>query len=160
METKEKLKHKTISLKKTFSLPLDKVWKAWTEPESFKKWWGPHNYTCPFCTIDLKVGGKYLASMKANTGEEMYSTGTYKEIIPREKLVVTDSFSDKNGNITPPPENMPGEWPKEMIITVEMQERNSKTEFSLTHEKMPVEMYEDCIKGWEESLDKLEKNLK
>ena len=34
-------KQKTITIKRTFNLPLTTVWKAWTEPESFKKWWGP-----------------------------------------------------------------------------------------------------------------------
>ena len=40
-----------------FNAPLSKVWKAWTEPESVMKWWGPENFTAPVVKIDLKVGG-------------------------------------------------------------------------------------------------------
>ncbi len=32
---------KTVNIKRTFDLPLETVWKAWSEPESLKKWWGP-----------------------------------------------------------------------------------------------------------------------
>ena len=46
---------KTITIKRIFNLTLVSVWKAWTEPESAKKWWGPKEYTCPYCSIDFKV---------------------------------------------------------------------------------------------------------
>jgi uncharacterized protein YndB with AHSA1/START domain len=128
--------------------------------EANKKWWGPSDYTCTFCKIDLNVGGKYLSNMKNKKGEEMFGTGVYKEIVPKKKLVMTDNFSDEKGNITGPPKGMPGDWSKEMVVTIDLQDKNGKTEFSLTHQGLPVEAYEDCIKGWNESLDKLEKNLK
>jgi uncharacterized protein YndB with AHSA1/START domain len=161
METKEKsaLKHKTILIKRTLNLPVETVWKAWTEPETFKKWWGPYDYTCTVCTIDLEVGGKYLYNMKEKNGDEMFGTGTYKEIVPNKKLVMTDNFSDENGNITDAPKGMAGDWSKELLITVELQEKNGKTEFSLTHQGIPVEASDDCITGWNESIDKLEKQL-
>lgn len=162
METKEKsaLKHKTVFIKRTFNLPIDTVWKAWTEPETFKKWWGPYDYTCTICKIDLNVGGKYLYNMKGNNGTEMFGTGTYKEIIPKKKLVMTDNFSDEKGNITDAPIGMQGDWSKELLITIELQDKNDKTEFSLTHQGMPIEAYDDCTQGWKESLDKMEEKLK
>jgi uncharacterized protein YndB with AHSA1/START domain len=162
METKEKsaLKHKTIVIKRTFNLPVETVWTAWTDPETFKKWWGPDDYTCTYCKIDLNVGGNYLANMKGKNGDELFSAGTYQEIVPNKKLVMTDHFSDEKGNVTDPPQGTPGDWSKELLITVELQDKNGKTDFSLTHQGMPVEAYDDCIKGWSESLDKLEKKLK
>lgn len=162
METKEKsaVKHKTVSIKRTFNLPVETVWKAWTEPEAYKKWWGPHAYTCTYCKIDLNVGGKYVSNMKSKDGKEMFGTGTYKEIVLNKKLVMTDNFSDEKGNIIDPPKEMKGDWSKELIITVELQDKNGKTDFSLTHEGLPVEMHDDCTEGWNESLDKLESKLK
>src|SRR6476620_314837 len=106
---------KPIVINRTFNLPVDTVWKAWSDPESFKKWWGQKNYTCPHCTIEFKVGGKYLASMlDKRGGKELWSGGTYKEIVPLGKIVMTDHFSDSKGNIAPPPEGMPGQWPEEL----------------------------------------------
>jgi len=152
---------KTVSITRTFDLPAKKLWQAWTEPESLKKWWGPKNFTCPYCDIDLKPGGKYLACMRSNDGAEFWSTGVYKEIIPGKKLVCTDSFSDDKGNVVPASDlNMPGDWPIELLVTVTFEEMTEKTKMNLQQVGIPPEMYEDCIKGWNESLDKLEENIK
>ena len=154
-------KHKTISIKRTFNFPLNKVWKAWTESESFKKWWGPKEYTCPDCTIDFKIGGKYLASMQGQDGKKIWSTGTYKEIIPLKKIVYSDSFADSKGNIVSASYyKMPGEWDLEVMVTLKFEEVASKTNLTLQHAGIPSKMYDDCVKGWQSSLDKLENNLK
>jgi uncharacterized protein YndB with AHSA1/START domain len=62
---------KTVSINRLFNLTVDTVWKAWSEPEQFKKWWGPKDYTCPVCTIDFKVGGENLACMKGPDGKDI-----------------------------------------------------------------------------------------
>jgi uncharacterized protein YndB with AHSA1/START domain len=154
-------KHKTISVKRTFNLRLNTVWKAWTESESMKKWWGPEEYTCPDCSIDFKVGGKYLASMQAADGIKIWSTGTYKEIVPLKKIVNTDSFADNNGNIVPASYyKMPGDWGLELQVTAEFEEVDGKTNLLLKHVGLPAEMSEDCMKGWQSSFDKLARNFK
>lgn len=150
-------KQKTINIKRTFDLPLATVWKAWSEPETFKKWWGPKGYTCPDCTIDFRVGGKLFASMQREDEKKIWSISKYKEIIPQEKIVYADSFADSNGNIVPASYyNMPGEWPLELLVTIEFDEENGKTNMHLRHEGLPVEMAEDCIKGWQSSFDKMD----
>lgn len=150
---------KTLSIKRTFNLPLNTVWKAWTEPGSFKKWWGPKGFTCPHCSIDLRVGGGYLNSMKGPDGKEVWGTGTYKEIVPNKKIVYTDSFADSNGNVVPSSYyNMP-DMPLVLTVTVTLEEKDGKTTMSLKHEGIPAEMYDDCTNGWQSSFDKLETNL-
>lgn len=153
-------KHKTISIKTTFDLPLATVWKAWTEPESFKKWWGPKEYTCPDCTIDFKVGGQCLASMQDKEGNKVWSVSVYKEIVPQKKIVYDDSFADSKGNIVSGAEYKMPEMPLKLLVTLEFEETNSKTTMSLHHAGLPVDMADDCIKGWQSSFDKLESNLK
>ncbi len=163
MTTKNNLtaeKHQTITIKRTFDLPVNIVWNAWTNPESCKKWWAPKNYTCPDCSIDFKTGGKYLISMQGEDGKKIWSTGTYKEIVPYKKIVFTDHFSDSSGNVISASDlNMPGEWPSELIATLELEENNGKTNMHLTHEGIPPESYDDCITGWQEMFDKLD-NIK
>ncbi|MEP7374986.1 MAG: SRPBCC domain-containing protein [Chitinophagaceae bacterium] len=150
-----------IVIERVLNLPVSKVWKAWSEPESLKKWWGPKDFTCPSSNITFKKGGKYLNCMRSPDGEEFWSTGVYEEIIPRKKIVFTDSFADSKGNtISASEHNMPGDWPIELLITVNLEEVNGKTVLTLQHQGIPDEMYEDCIQGWNESFDKLEKNLK
>ena len=149
-----------IVINRVFNLPVSVVWLAWTDAEYFKKWWGPRGFTCPSSKMEAKVGGKYLNCMRGPDGKEFWSTGVVKELIPERKLVVTDSFSDDKGNIKPASEyGMPGDWPKELLITVYLEEADGATKMKLKHQGIPNEMREDCIKGWNESFDKLEENI-
>jgi len=149
-----------IVINRVFNLPVSVVWLAWTDAEYFKKWWGPRGFTCPSSKMEARVGGKYLSCMRGPDGKEYWSTGVVKELIPERKLVVTDSFSDDKGNIKPASEyGMPGDWPKELLITVYLEEADGATKMKLKHQGIPNEMREDCIKGWNESFDKLEENI-
>ena len=151
-------KQKTIIIKRTLAVPLSKVWKAWSEPESFKKWWGPEGYSSPDCTIDFREGGKYLYSMKGPDSKKIWGAGEYLEIDPQKKLIYVDRFSDEQGNTVPASHyNMPGEWPDEMLVTVSLDEVAGKTNMTLAHAGLPAEMADDCIKGWQSSFDKLER---
>ena len=150
-----------IVILRVFKLPASKVWKALTEPEYFKKWWGPEGFTCPSSSMEARKGGKYLNCMRGPDGNEYWSTGVVMEFVPDKKLVITDSFSDSKGNITSASEQgMPGEWPMELLITFELEEADGATKLKLTHEGVPAEMHDECVKGWNESLDKVERNIK
>ena len=150
-----------IVINRVFDLPISKIWRAWTEAEEFKKWWGPKDFTCPSSKMEAKVGGKYLNCMRGPDGKEYWSTGVVKELIPERKLVVTDNFSDEKGNIKPASDyGMPGNWPKELLITVYFEEADGATKLKLRHQGIPDEMRDECMQGWNESLDKLEKNIK
>ena len=153
--------HSEVVIYRVFDIPIDKVWKALTEPEEFKKWWGPKGFTCPSSKMEARVAGKYLNCMKGPDGKEYWSTGTVKELVPEKKLVVTDHFSDSKGNITNASEHgLPGEWPMELLITFELEEADGATKLRLQHEGIPGEMHDECKKGWNESFDKLEQNIK
>jgi uncharacterized protein YndB with AHSA1/START domain len=64
---------KEVSFEKTYDAPIEKVWKAWTDPKLLKQWWGPNDVIIPECEVDLRVGGKFYIVMEA--GEAM---GPYK----------------------------------------------------------------------------------
>jgi uncharacterized protein YndB with AHSA1/START domain len=49
-----------LVITRVFDAPREAVWKAWTDPKRFMRWWGPKGFTSPACKIDLRVGGKYL----------------------------------------------------------------------------------------------------
>ena len=153
--------HNDVVVHRVFSLPARKVWEALTVPETFKKWWGPEGFTCPYSSMQARQGGKYLNCMQGPDGHEYWSTGEVQEFIPEKRLVLTDHFSDAKGNIINASEHdMPGDWPMEMLITFELEEADGATKLLLTHEGIPEEMHDDCVKGWTESFDKLEENIK
>src|SRR5437867_13412021 len=88
-----------LTIVRVFDAPREAVWKAWTDPEGAKRWWGPEGFTAPFIKIDLRVGGKYLFCMRSPDGRDCWSTGVYREIVPLQRTVSTDSFADQNVNV-------------------------------------------------------------
>lgn len=157
-----------LIITRIFDVPRQLVWKAWTDPEMFKKWWGPKDFSCPFAEIDLKVGGKYLLCMHgAGPGGEVqdfWSTGTYQEIVPMEKIVVIDSFSDDKGNVVPPTHyGMPEVFPTKATITITFEEQDGKTKMTLTYpttKGIAGQMLDNMTQGWNQSFDKLAEALK
>ena len=147
---------KDVIITRSFTAPLQAVWNAWTDPAVFKKWCGPKSYTCPHVDIDFRVGGKILSCMRSKEGKDMWGLNVIQEIEEGRKIVMTDNFSDSQGNIVPANEVMPGNWTNDMFITLEFDENLGKTDFTLRHEGIPPEMHDECKKGWEESFDKLE----
>lgn len=137
--------------------PRDLVWKAWTDPEHFKSWWGPKEYTCPFCEIDLRVGGKYLNCMRSLNGRDYWSTGVYREIIPMERLVFTDCFADEKGNVVHATHyGLSSDFPMEMLVTVTLEDQDGKTKMTLEHIGLPTGSEGGgAQQGWSESFDKL-----
>lgn len=83
---------------KVFDAPRELVWKAWTDPQYVMQWWGPSGFTSPACTIDFRVGGKFLFCMRTPDGQDFWNGGEYHEIVPHEKIVSSMYFSDAEGN--------------------------------------------------------------
>ena len=156
------LKNKNeLTITRLFDAPRELAWKAWTEPERMKKWWGPQYFTAPVIKTDLSVGGKYLYCMRAPDGKDYWSTGVYREIVPRERLVMTDSFADENGNVVPASHyGMIGEFPLELLVTVTFEAIGNKTKMVLRHEGIPEgQVKELTLAGWSGSFDKLAESI-
>jgi uncharacterized protein YndB with AHSA1/START domain len=43
-----------------FDAPIEEVWKAWSDPEYVKQWWGPNGFTAPLARMDFRQGGTSL----------------------------------------------------------------------------------------------------
>lgn len=156
---------RVLVIERIFDAPPELVWKAWSDPAMTMRWWGPKGFTTPAAEIDFRVGGKMLLAMQSpefNDGLPIWSTGVYKEIVPLERIVVTDSFADENGNVVPATHyGMTDHFPLEMLVTVTFEEVDGKTKMTLRHEGLPAgEMLEGAGTGWNESFDKLAEALK
>ena len=151
-----------VLLTRVFDAPRELVWRAWTDPQHFKQWWGPKDYTCPFCEMELRVGGKYLNCMRSPEGKEYWGTGVFLEIVPMERLVFTDSFADEKGNVVPPTHyGFGADFPQEMLVTVTFEEQGGKTKMTLRHAGILSGPDRDGTQqGWSESFDKLAESLR
>jgi uncharacterized protein YndB with AHSA1/START domain len=151
-----------VLITRLFDAPCELVWQAWTDSQYFKVWWGPKNYTCPFCEMDFRVGGKYLNCMRSPEGRDYWSTGVYLEIVPMERLVFTDCFADEEGNVVPATHyGMSSDFPLEMLVTVIFEDQDGKTKMTLRHSNLPTGPEgEGAHEGWNQSFDKLAESLK
>lgn len=150
-----------LVITRDFDAPRELVWRAWTEPEHFKKWYGPKAFTTPVCRMDLRVGGKFLWCMHRPDGHDYWTTGTYREVVPPERLVYTDSLADANGNVVPASHyGITGDWPRETIVTVTFEVVGDRTRMTLRHAGLPAgEMSDMAGAGWNQSFDKLAASL-
>jgi len=142
---------------RVFNAPRVLVWKAWTDPDWIKRWWGPKNFTAPVIDIDFREGGKYLYCMRSPEGKDYWSTGVFREIEPLRKIVATDSFADKKGNVVPASNyGMSPGFPLELLVTMTFADEGDKTRFTLQYESFPPgKDRDDAQVGWNETLDKL-----
>jgi uncharacterized protein YndB with AHSA1/START domain len=151
-----------LVITRIFDSPRTLVWNAWSYPEQLMRWWGPKNFTAPVCKTDFRVGGKYLYCMRSKEDQDFWSTGTFVEIVPLEKIVYTDCFADEKGNpVHASHYGMPGNnWPMELKVTIQFEDLGDKTKMILTHAGLPSgQMIEMCGEGWNQSFDKLAESL-
>ncbi len=160
---------KDLTITRVFDAPREVVWKMWTDPEMVKRWWGPKIFTCPVVKMDFRVGGTCLSCMRGSPSggapvADFWSIGTYKEIVPMKKIVVTDSFADEKGNIVPSSHYGMEGMPLEMLVTITFEELSGgKTKMTLIHsgfEGIDEKMVKDMNQGWNESFDKIVNVLK
>jgi uncharacterized protein YndB with AHSA1/START domain len=82
-----------IVLTRVFDAPRKLVFDALTTPELVKRWLlGPPGWSMPVCEINLRVGGAYRYLWRNVDGSEMGMRGVYREVVPPERLVCTESF--------------------------------------------------------------------
>jgi uncharacterized protein YndB with AHSA1/START domain len=141
---------KEVTITRTFDAPRDLVYKAWTDPELVKQWFGPAMFTIPLAELDVRSGGKFLIHMQAPDGEIYPDIGVYHEIEPPERMVFTSgAFEDENGNFL-----------LEVLNTLTLTEREGKTDMVLHCEVIRATpevqgALAGMEQGWSESFDKL-----
>lgn len=79
----------TLDLRRHYAAPVALMWRLWTDPDHFARWWGPKGVRCGRCEIDLRPGGAWLTAMILPEGKEHTVSGVYREIVERERLVYT-----------------------------------------------------------------------
>lgn len=96
---------RVLVLERVFDAPRELVFQMFKEPEHLKHWWGPRGWELPVCNVDFRPGGAWHYCMKCvdqNQGEfygmESWGKSVYKDIVEHEKIVMTDYFSDAEGN--------------------------------------------------------------
>ncbi|HEX2196215.1 MAG TPA: SRPBCC family protein [Actinomycetota bacterium] len=92
-----------ILITREFAAPRHLVYEAWTTPELVRRWWAADMGEVTHAEIDLRVGGTWRYVMVTNDDFEVAFHGTYKEIVPNERIVSTEAYEgvpDPDANAT------------------------------------------------------------
>jgi uncharacterized protein YndB with AHSA1/START domain len=136
-----------LQLRRTFSGPPERVFRAWTDPDEVRQWFGPGEYTTPQVEIDLRVGGRYRFGLKPPRGDMYFLSGEYREIVPPRRLVYTWAWEG-------------GDHANEMLVTVDFLDRGGRTELIIHQEQFATqEQCDQHAQGWKGTLDKLNRQF-
>jgi uncharacterized protein YndB with AHSA1/START domain len=156
-----------FTITRVVDAPRDKVWRAWTEVEHLRQWWGPKGFAVTHCKVDLRPGGLMHYCLRTPDGNEMWGKFVFREIAKPERLVWINSFSDKEGGTTVHP--MSADWPREMHTKVTFEDLGGKTRVTVQWtpvdasseiERKTFEQGRDSMKqGWSGTFEQLESYL-
>ncbi len=107
-----------VVITRVFDAPRSLVFETWTRCEHLTQWMlGAPGWTMPVCEIDLRPGGANRFVWRRGDGTEMEIRGKYREIVPPERLVYTESWG--------------GDWP-ETVDTLVLTEEKGRTTVTVT----------------------------
>ncbi len=138
-----------VVLTRIFDAPRELVYRMWTEPEHMARWWGPDCFTNPVCEMDVRPGGALRIVMRGPDGTEYPMTGTFREVAPPERLVLSTIARDAEEK--PLLEN---------LISVTFAAEGGQTKLTVQSEAtglVPIsaQMLAGMEEGWSQSLVRL-----
>ena len=83
-----------LVLDRYIDAPRDLVWRCWTDPELLVQWFTPAPWKTKSASVDVRPGGASMVVMLSPDGEEFPNPGVYLEVVPGEKLVFTDAYTE------------------------------------------------------------------
>jgi uncharacterized protein YndB with AHSA1/START domain len=126
-----------LTITRTLAFPVDRVWRAMTDPAALAAWFWPQRFA-PTAEVDLRVGGRYRIDGPA---VGMAVSGEYVTVEPPHKLVFTwvwDGEAD------------------ETLVTVDLTPTAGGTDLTLRHERFADDETRDQhAQGWHDCLGRL-----
>ena len=138
----------SLRLARRYPVAPEKVWRAWTDPQALKRWWGPGGQDpVSLAELDVRVGGRFRIVFGGPEGRDHEVQGVYRVVAPPRRLVFTWTWP----NSTPE---------RESLVTLEFRPADGGTELAFLHEQLFDEAVRDNHRrGWTESFAKLETYL-
>lgn len=95
----------TLELQRDLEVPLEAVWRAWTDPAWLVQWFTPAPWSTAHCELELRPGGRFLTVMRSPEGELFPQEGCVLEVNPGRHLVWTSAL--RTGYVPAPPADFP-----------------------------------------------------
>lgn len=134
----------TLSIGRVMEASRERVWHAFTDAETFKRWWRPPGFTCPVVEMEVRPGGRYVVHMRSPRDTLHTFGGVYREVTAPERLVYTWTFNE-------------GRYAgQDTLVDLAFGELGGATEITLTQTGFTTaQMQADFGGGWDNCLDML-----
>jgi len=132
-----------VNVRRVFHLAPERMFRAWTDPAEFAKWWGHRDWTVVRCELDVQREGAWLTEFRLPGGGGHAIGGSYIEVAPPDRLVFTWEVPGASGEAAP------------SIVSVEFRPHADGTEPVLCHRRLRAGMAVKVNGGWAAALDSL-----
>jgi len=139
----------TVSVTRLLPAARERVFACWTSAEHLAHWFGPKGFTVHSVQADARPGGVFSLVMRAPGGTDYRVRGSFREVVPPERLVIDCCAEDERGV-----EQL------EEVIRVSLAVEGKGTRLTLeavaggTSAKA-AQMLAGMEQGWSETLDRL-----
>ena len=82
-----------LSITRDIPLPAARLYQGWTDPDLLVQWFTPKPWSTVRASLDVRPGGSSLVVMRNPEGQEFPNAGVYLEVVPNERLVLTDAYT-------------------------------------------------------------------
>ena len=149
MENSRLAERPSLRIARSYPVAPEKVWRAWTDPEALKRWWGPESSDrVSLAQLDVRAGGRFRIVFGGPQGTAHEVQGVYKEVVPNRRLVFTWTWP----NSTPE---------RESVVTIVLKAAGGGTELDFRHEQFFDEAARDGHRrGWAGAFSKLDDYLR
>jgi uncharacterized protein YndB with AHSA1/START domain len=150
-----------VVVTRVFNAPVREIWRAWSDSEHVRQWWGPTGFTCPLADMDFREGGTSLVCMRAPQeygGQDLYNTWTYRKLDTYRLIEFISRFTDKDrAPLDPAQIGIPPGVPREVRHVISFRELDGdRTEMTVTEYGYTSEQARDISRlGMEQCLAKM-----
>ncbi|MGZ4437333.1 MAG: SRPBCC family protein [Nocardioidaceae bacterium] len=141
-----------LHIERVFDAPRELVWKAFTDPDEFARWFGPVGYSVPRDTVDfdLRVGGHQSFTMvpddpSSPPGGE--SSGTVDELVENELLALHEDLTGDMAELF---------GTERLTLRIELRDEDGKTRLVIDQGPYRDDFVGNAREGWGSSFTKLD----
>ncbi len=128
-----------VKVKRILPATPERVFAAWTDPDSFKQWFVPASVKAKAVEIDARPGGHLRIMARNDEDGDFEINGIYREVLPPTRLVFTWRSSQLRRF--------------DSLVTVDFRAIGNQTELTITDEWLPdAEVVRRRQQGWEKIL--------
>lgn len=131
----------TLKLERTFNATPERLWRYWTDPKKYAKWFNPAPLDLVIHEFDVRPGGKIRFDMPQPDGNKNPQEGVFHELVPG-KLLVSGSPD------------------KSFLVTVRFEPVDAqRTKTIVEVNGVPPDWHALATNGWGAGFDKLAREI-